>query len=185
MEFENLLKSKRDAILKKWFDAVAGTYAIDTSGFLKTTKDRFANPVGGAVSDALGSMFDELVNGMDRDKLIHNIEPMIKIRAVQNFSPSQAVSFIFSLKKIVRETLSKKLDDHKNRESLVLFDSRVDDLVMLAFDIYMGCKERLYDIKANEEKSKVYKAFKRAGLITEIQDDDPGLPDSNNINNNI
>ena len=52
---------------------------------------------------------------------------------------------------------------------------------MLAFDIYMGCRERLYDIKANEEKSKVYKAFKRAGLITEIQDDDPGLLDSNNI----
>ena len=54
---------------------------------------------------------------------------------------------------------------------------------MLAFDIFMGCKERLYDIKANEEKNKVYKAFKRAGLITEIQDDDPGLLDSNNINN--
>ena len=95
---------------------MAGTYPIDTSGFLKTTKDRFANPVGGAVSDGLGSMFDELLNDMDRETLIPNIEPMIKIRAVQNFSPSQAVSFIFSLKKIVRETLSKKLEDHKIRD---------------------------------------------------------------------
>jgi RsbT co-antagonist protein rsbRD N-terminal domain len=181
MEFANLLTSKRDAILKKWFAAVAGTYPIDTSGFLKTTKDKFANPVGGAITDALGSMFDELVYGMDREILIHNIEPMIKVRAVQNFSPSQAVSFIFSLKKIVRETLAKKLENYKIRESLFLFESRVDDLVMLSFDIFMGCKERLYDIKANEEKSKVYKAFKRAGLITEIQDDDPGLLDSNNI----
>ena len=181
MEFEHIVKSKKDAILKKWFDIVAGTYPIDTSGFLKSQKDRFANPVGGAIADGLGSMFDELVNGMKREKLIPSIEPMIKIRAVQDFSPSQAVSFIFSLKKLVREALSKKMDDRKIRKELFLFESRVDELVMLAFDIYMGCKERLYDIKANEEKTKVYKAFKRAGLITEIQDDDPGLMDSNNI----
>ncbi len=181
MEFESLLKKKRDAILKKWFDAVAGTYPIDTSGFLKSGKDRFANPVGSSILDGLGSMFDELVNGMDREKLIPDIEPLIKIRAVQDFSPSQAVSFIFSLKKIVRETLRKKLENSEDGEALISFESRVDELVMLAFDIYMGCRERLYDIKANEEKSKVYKAFKRAGLITEIQDDDPGLLDSNNM----
>ena len=181
MEFENIVKSKKNAILKKWFDIVAGTYPIDTSGFLKSRKDRFANPVGGAITDCLDSMFEELMSGMDREALISNIEPMIKIRAVQDFSPSQAVSFIFSLKKLVREAMGKKLDDSRIMDDLVLFESRVDDLVMLAFDIFMGCKERLYDIKANEEKSKVYKAFKRAGLITEIQDDDPGLMDSNNI----
>ena len=181
MEFENLLKAKRNTIIKKWFDVVAGTYPIDTSGFLKTAKNKFANPVGSAISDSLGSMFDELLNGINRERLIPHIEPMIKIRAVQDFSPSQAVAFIFSLKKIVRETLRKKLENPQVGKSMISFESRVDELVMLAFDIYMGCRERLYDIKANEEKSKVYKAFKRAGLITEIQDDDPGLLDSNNI----
>jgi len=181
MEFEHIVKSKKDAILKKWFDIVAGTYPIDTSGFIKSQKDRFANPAGGAFTDGLDAMFDDLLNGMDRERLIPNIEPMIKIRAVQDFSPSQAVSFIFSLKTLVREVLNKKLDDRRMREALFLYESRVDQLVMLAFDIFMGCKERLYDIKANEEKSKVYKAFKRAGLITEIQDDDPNLMDSNNF----
>jgi len=168
MEFENLLKKKKDAIVKKWFDAVAGTYPIDTSSFLKAGKDRFANPVGCTISDGLACLFDELVNDMNRERLIQHIEPIIKIRAVQDFSPSQAVSFIFSLKGIVRSVLSKKLENQQAKEALTSFESKIDELVMLAFDIFMGCRERLYDIKANEEKSKVYKAFKRAGLITEV-----------------
>lgn len=181
MEFENLLEKKRDAIVKKWFDAVAGTYPIDTSGFLKSKKNQFDNPVGSAISDALVSMFGELITEMNRERLIPHIEPIIKIRAVQDFSPSQAVSFIYALKQIVRSELSKNLDSPGMQAALASFETRIDALVMLAFDIFMGCRERLYDIKANEEKSKVYKAFKRAGLITEIEDDDPGLTDSNNI----
>ena len=55
-------------------------------------------------------------------------------------------------------------------------DVKIDRLLLLAFDIYMECREKIYDLKANEEKNKVFKAFKRAGLISEISDDRPGSP---------
>jgi hypothetical protein len=29
----------------------------------------------------------------------------------------------------------------------------------------MECREKIYELKANEEKDKIYKAFKRAGLV--------------------
>ncbi len=42
----------------------------------------------------------------------------------------------------------------------------------MAFDIYMACKEKIYQISANDMRSQALKAFKRAGLIA----DEPPQP---------
>ena len=173
MALEKLLEKNKTAIHKKWFDAVVKTYPLDTSRFLKTSKDFFANPVGGNLSNGLAVILDELIKGPDREKVIFSLDPIIRVRAIQDFSPSQALAFIASLKKIVREMLKKDLRHHEPLSSQLLqFERRVDELLLLAFDIYMGCRERIYDLKANEEKNKVYKAFKRAGLITDISEEE-------------
>ena len=40
---------------------------------------------------------------------------------------------------------------------------KIDDIVLIAFDIFMGCREKIYEIKANEERNKIYKAFATSG----------------------
>jgi hypothetical protein len=40
-------------------------------------------------------------------------------------------------------------------------------LGLLAFDIYMQCREKIYELKANEMKERTFKAFARAGLVKE------------------
>jgi hypothetical protein len=46
---------------------------------------------------------------------------------------------------------------------------------MMAFNIYVECKEKIYDLKANEMRNTTYKAFKRAGLVREMPVDEPDI----------
>lgn len=178
MELKSLLKQNKAAILKKWFDGVADAYAMETSRFLKSQKDPFANPVGNALSLGMDGLLDEFVKGPEREAVIRLLDPIIRIRAIQDFSPSQAVGFIFTLKQIIRD-LVRSNGKVNATEEMVRLEAEIDSMALLGFDIYMGCRERLYDIKANQEKTKVFKAFKRAGLVTETPEDDPGLTVSN------
>jgi hypothetical protein len=179
MNLEILLEQKKSVITEKWFDFITKTYSPDTSHFLKNKKDPFANPAGAAFSQNLTDLLDKLIKGSDPETLVNLLDPIIRIRAIQDFSPSQAIAFVFSLKKIIRKSLKKNLNDGDISNELLALESKIDELGMLAFDVYMSCREKIYSLKANEEKSKVFKAFKRAGLITEITEDGPDLMESN------
>jgi hypothetical protein len=50
-------------------------------------------------------------------------------------------------------------------------DACIDEMALAAFDVYMQCREKIYEMKANEMKSRTYKALVRAGLIKESDDD--------------
>ena len=170
MRLENILEQKKALVLKKWFERIVQTYPADTSNFLKTQKDPFANPVGGTFSRGLDALLDLLVKGWDTETVASFLDPMIRIRAVQDFSPSQAVAFIFSLKQVVRELLSKEIKEGRFLNELPFFESKIDDLGFMAFDIYMECREKLYQLKANELRNRTFSAFERAGLISKIPD---------------
>jgi hypothetical protein len=175
MQIENILEQRKAVIVKKWFDAVIQTYPADTSKFFKTQKDPFANPVGQTVLRGLEALFDVLLKGPDTDTISSFLDPIIRIRAVQDFTASRAVSFIFSLKQVVRDNLTKELKDAAMGAELLEIESAIDDLALIAFDIYVECREKIYELKANQEKSRTFAAFKRAGLVCEIPAVQPDL----------
>ncbi|RZB30288.1 MAG: hypothetical protein SRB1_02568 [Desulfobacteraceae bacterium Eth-SRB1] len=174
MKLKDLLEKRKSAIITHWFNLVVDTYPPDTSRFLKKQKDHFANPVGTTISYNLGPLFDELVMDMDPDNITKLLDPIIRIRAVQVIlSPSQAVGFVFSLKEAVRKNLKKELLDNKILNELLLFESKIDELGLMAFEIFVKCREKIYALKATGERERVYRAFKRAGLVSEIPDGKP------------
>jgi hypothetical protein len=174
MQLEELLIRHQDEIVDSWFDSVINTYAPDTARFFKAQKDPFSNPVGSIAQRALKKLFEILlVEPFDHKSALDHLDPLIRVRAVQDFTPSLATGFVTALKGIVRATLKKKLDDRRLLDDLVGFEARVDGLQLLAFDVYMACREKIYDLKANTEKSKIYKAFSRAGLVEELPDNGP------------
>jgi hypothetical protein len=148
MSIETLLSSKKKAIVQKWIDQVLDSYGAPD--FFKKQKDRFANPIGSTISDGLQNLFAILVEDRELGEAARPLEDIIKIRAVQDFAPSKAVSFAYILKNIVREELSKE----KNREEVLgilsVLDPRIDKIALMAFDIYMDCRERLHQIRINE-----------------------------------
>ena len=42
--------------------------------------------------------------------------------------------------------------------------SALDDLILAAFDIFMRCREKIYEIRSNEIKRRSYKLWERAGI---------------------
>ncbi|MBU3948451.1 MAG: RsbRD N-terminal domain-containing protein [Proteobacteria bacterium] len=170
MKLEELLEQKKKVIVDKWFDIVVDTYPTDTSRFLKSQKNPFSNPVGNTTQKSLAVLMDELLGKMDTDTINSFLDPIIRIRAIQDFTPSRAVSFLFSLKEIIRDQLKDKDFNETILIALTQFDRKIDLIAMAGFDIYMKCREKIYDIKANEEKNRTFKAFERAGLIKELPD---------------
>ena len=98
-----LIEQKKAAIVNKWFDLTAQTYAPDTAEFLKSKTDPFANPVGGSMHSSLKALLDQLIHDMDPQIINAYLDPVIRIRAVQDFSPAQAIVFTLYLKKVLRE----------------------------------------------------------------------------------
>jgi len=165
------LEQRQSVLEKKWFESTAKTYAPDTAEFIKSKTDPFANPVGGAMLNGLKGLLDQLIHGMDPAVITSHLDPIIRIRAVQSFSPSQATAFILSLKKILRENLSKELRDSRIASEFVIVESKIDQLCLMAFDIYMKCREKIFQISANETRNRTFRAFARAGLISETAED--------------
>ena len=180
MKLEDVLAKKRTTILKKWFDHVVDTYPTDTSRFLKSQKDPFANPVGNTTREGLGALFADLQKEtLDLSAAAEHLDPIVRIRAVQHFSPGQATGFVFAIKPIVRGQLGELETDRELADGLAAFNGRVDQLCLIAFDCYMKCREKIYQIQASEQRNQFFKAFERAGLVTEIEngEPDPGKSD--------
>ena len=151
MNLEALFFPKKREIIQKWIDLVLDSYG--SPEFFKKKKDRFANPVGATVSDGLHELYKILFEDGDLQSAAKPLENIIKIRAVQDFRPSQAVAFTYHLKRIVRDEISRE----KNREDLMaalpVLDARIDSLALMAFDFYMDCRERLHQIRLREVMS--------------------------------
>jgi hypothetical protein len=170
MNLKTHLMGKKTAILKKWFDAIADTYPGDTADFLKNKKAQFTNPVGYNIAEGIEGLFDALLQGMIPDTVSGFLDAIVRIRAIQDFPPSEALSFIFQLKKVVRQELGEVLRNRELADELTVFESAIDDLALFSFDIYMKCREKIYELKANEAKNMTFRLLQKARLIDEHQD---------------
>jgi hypothetical protein len=148
MNLETLLAPKKKAITQKWIDQVLNSYG--SPEFFKKQKDRFANPIGATISEGLQDLYAILLEERELGEAAGPLGNIIKIRAVQDFSPSQSVSFVYLLKVIVREELAREKNREEIGANLSAFEARIDKVALMAFDIYMDCRERLHQIRVNE-----------------------------------
>ena len=72
---------------------------------------------------------------------------------------------------LIRDIVKKELGKADAPGELLLFEDKIDNLGLAAFDVFVECREQIYEIKANQERSKVFRAFERAGLVTEIREE--------------
>lgn len=169
MSLNDILHEKKPEIVKQWFEALVETYPEGTRGPLRKKDAQFANPVGYHYAEGVEALFDALLGSMLPDTVSSFLDSMIRIRAVQNFTPSQAVAFIFQLKQIVRTAIGTELlRDRKLSEELATLESAVDDLALFAFDLYMHCREGIFDIKAKEAERATFKLLQQAKIITGV-----------------
>ena len=143
-----------------------GTYPPDTTALMQKGKDPFTNPVGSTISQEIEVLYKGLLENEDSEGLITSLNSILKIRSVQDFSPSKAVGFIFLLKKAVEETLKSEIHKESVREEWLKFNSRIDEMALRAFDIYMDCREKICEIRVNKAQAEREMAFKMMERMT-------------------
>ena len=98
---------------------------------------------------------------------------------MQNFSPSKAVGFIFLLKKAIEETLRSEIHKEPVREEWLDVNSRIDEMALRAFDLYMDCREKICEIRVNKARAEREMAFKMMDRMTYSKEKHPQEKDSN------
>lgn len=182
MDLKNLLQQERARIVKRWCDVVLSTYPEQSQKFLRKQKDTIANPVGCTISQGIESIYDELLKESESDEISLFLDNIVRVRAIQDFSPSQAVSFIFGLKDVIREVLEDEVRQGEISEELVAFESKIDGLALRCFDIYNQCRQKIFEIRVNEVRNESSRLLKMAGLVYEIPEIDGDLEDEK-VNN--
>ena len=173
MTLKNLLKQKKSTITEKWLEASFNAYPSDASVFFIREKNQFANPVGQTHAQGINAIFDALVEEKDSETLGSDLDLVIKIRAVQEFSPSKAISFIFLLKDIVKKELKGEIGDPSVAKDLAELFSRIDDMALLAFDIYTKYRDKIFELRVNDIKRRVAQILKQSKFFDSDLDSTP------------
>lgn len=143
----------KEAIAEQWLERVLRTYPSQTARFLTAADDPFRNPVGHTLKQALGILLDELFLAMDGARVTAALDSIVQIRAVADSTPGHALEFLFQLKGILR--------DHVPEADLDLLSSRIDEMALAAFDLYVKYREKTYEAKANEARRRVFALERR------------------------
>ncbi|PIP37421.1 MAG: hypothetical protein COX19_16830 [Desulfobacterales bacterium CG23_combo_of_CG06-09_8_20_14_all_51_8] len=171
MDLQPYLEENRRKLVERWIDAVITTYPPDSVGFFKNTRDKFANPVGSTIKRSIDLLFTEVIKEkMDMAAVQEAMDPIVRLRAVQEFSPSQALSFLFSIKPILQKSLEKNLSDPAVDRFLRDVAVHTDELMLTAIDIYSKCRETVFLLRINQAKESVKKLLIKNNLICEIPD---------------
>ena len=179
LNITDILSQKRKKILEKWFEATIASYPPETVRFLRREKDRFANPVGRAVLEGVESIFDALLKGAEPEASTTFLDNIIRIRAVQDFSPSQAIDFIFSLKQVVKKELGNDLWEAGLMEGFLDFEASVDDLAKTAFNVYMKCREEIDELRMGEMRNRTERIMQRINSVYGDTESEPVQIDDN------
>ena len=183
MSLRKLLAENKSAILSRWFDSILETYPSDTKEFLRTKKDRFDNPVAHRISSGIEGIFDQILCDAKVEDASPFLDKVIRVRAVQDFTPSQALAFIFDLKALViREIAGDTREGHLSKEISIL-EQKIDQMGLLAMDIYMKCREEIYEVRVKEVKRSVSRIIERANKICGIpgKEGDPEVCSTDNL----
>ncbi len=174
---KEILAQKRDELLKGWVDTLLGSYAPDAESFMKRQKDQFANPVGAAINEGTEPLLDGLISGADLEPEVikTHLDKIIRIRAVQEFTPGQAVSFVFELKKVIRDVLGDDIREKRLDDELLKFEAGIDELILLAFDVYSECREAIYQIRVKELRNMTTRVLGRLNDKLDVREDEADL----------
>ncbi|MEL7565430.1 MAG: RsbRD N-terminal domain-containing protein [Dehalobacterium sp.] len=156
------------SILETWFDALLKSYSPEAARIFKREKDPFANPVGYNIHLGLEGVLDWLIKNDQEADVSAALDKVVRVLAVQDFTPSQAVSFLIVLKRIIK----KQMNNHyRNQDEMwaywQVFDAQVDKLMLTAMDIYTDCREKLYQIKVDEANKRVFSILRRANVLVD------------------
>lgn len=161
MSLKKVLIEKKPDIIGNWHKSILSDYPEKTAAIYQNSLNQFANPVGSTILGAITKLFDEFLNGIEEERVIPIMDEIVRIRAIQNFSPSKSLDFIFRLKGIILKYIEKDINP-ENIKELLKIEAEIDRLAQISFDIYVTCRDKLSENKAVEYQKRMHRLLKKA-----------------------
>ncbi len=178
MSIQEHLQEHREAITAEWVEVIYGTYPFDTVGFLRSQADAFSNPVGAKTKKAAETIISALLaQELDSEVVSPAVDELIRVRAIQKFTPEQAMAVLLYLKNIIRKHCTPKLKTTADFMALLELESRIDSVTLVGFRIYSECRDKVQQMRVDEFKRKHSQLLRRAERILEKP---VGEPDNEN-----
>lgn len=102
------------------------------------------------IAPSLTALLDGLIEDVPVDSLRPALDELLRARSVQGLAPSAAVSFVFDLKRVMRQALPPEALASPCSEYLLALDNRIDRLGLAAFDVYVGLREQIFDLRVKD-----------------------------------
>ena len=128
--------------LEKWIELFIGSDLHRAGGLRAPKPDPFRNPVCYAIRKSLAQLWEQFLGEMNPEAVDQALDTILRIRAVQDISPSEAVAFITDLRPLIRQ-LSAECDRS-------LLETRIDQLALAASDKYQQCCEQVAAVRLHE-----------------------------------
>ncbi|GAB6036898.1 RsbRD N-terminal domain-containing protein [Fundidesulfovibrio butyratiphilus] len=171
-----LLAEQRGPIVKEWYNQVLDTYPPETAKLWKKSSDQFLNPVAWRLREGLEEVCSAVLDPKNQealDKAMFALDEVVRVRAVQNFSPSGAAGFLVTFKKVLRERLWSEIKRREAWVDLLAVESFIDGLVLTCLDLYTACREKLNEIRVRELEKHQHLLLKHARLIVGVGEEEP------------
>ena len=165
MGLNEAIAERKDELARKWADLILGTYPAETQVLWRKNRDEFTNPVGHSILESTSKLVPLLLEWNDAQAVARALDMIVKIRAVQDFSPGQALSFVFLLKKLLRQEFAESLAARGELQELLAFETRVDNLAVMAFDLYVASRDQVARMRVEEVKRAHANIVRRANLM--------------------
>jgi hypothetical protein len=149
------LKRRADRILDRWVEDCLAAYPAEASAAWTRERDPFANPVGNSLRAGTKVLFEAVLDGADAEATKRGLDGIVRIRAVQQMSPSAALGFVFRLKHVIRTELGEALATPALGEELTELEARIDEAALVAFDLFVQYRERVSTLRINELKRNI------------------------------
>lgn len=139
---------------ERWLAAAAAAYGGLIAEHAMAGRDPFRNPIGHTLRKNLAALVREFFGSMDETAVDAAFAEIMALRSIQDLSVERAVGFVFTLRRIARE--------HSPQMRASEIDERIDRLALSAFRQYLACRERLGQLKLNEQLRAIGVARRRA-----------------------
>jgi hypothetical protein len=134
--------STLDAIADAWFLKAIEIYPEAARGGMMQAGDRFLNPVASTLRESLAILVNELAGGMIDEQVTSAVDAIVRVRAVQDCTPEQALAFTGQLLDVIR--------DRQGEELFPQLEQRIDLLALSADRQYALCVNDIARVRSCE-----------------------------------
>ncbi len=163
MKLAAFVAENRDEIAREWFETAVSVYPEGMQTLVCGDKSSFSNPCGQNLSSDIDRFLRAVEKNESANELAARLTITVKIRSVQNISPSTALSFVPGLKNVLRDCYQKRHHRDVPLETYLEWSAVIDGATLAALDLYTEQRTRIAEVCIGDVKRRISGIMSRLG----------------------